>query len=76
MSGFKKVLGNQGLLRINSGLIPGHGGRKSCLSGGRRLPQMALWHGTHYQATWQFAAGAAYSCGPESLGAAGAVKRR
>jgi len=28
------------------------------------------------QATWQFGAGATYSCGPESLGAAGAVKRR
>ena len=28
------------------------------------------------QATWQFGAGATYSCGPESVGAAGAVKRR
>ena len=53
-----------------------------------RLPQQPSGSGARYgagnqsfwlkgdQATWQFAAGATYSCGPESLGAAGAVKRR
>ena len=53
-----------------------------------RLPQQPSGSGARYgagnqsfwlkgdQATWQFGAGAAYSCGPESLGAAGAVKRR
>ena len=53
-----------------------------------RLPQQPSGSGARYgagnqsfwlkgdQATWQFAAGAAYSCGPESVGAAGAVKRR
>ena len=53
-----------------------------------RLPQQPSGSGARYgagsqsfwlkgdQATWQFAAGATYSCGPESVGAAGAVKRR
>jgi len=53
-----------------------------------RLPQQPSGSGARYgaanqsfwlkgdQATWQFGAGATYSCGPESLGAAGAVKRR
>ena len=53
-----------------------------------RLPQQPSGSGARYgagnqsfwlkgdQATWQFTAGATYSCGPESLGAAGAVKRR
>ena len=53
-----------------------------------RLPQQPSGSGARYgaanqsfwlkgdQATWQFAGGATYSCGPESVGAAGAVKRR
>ena len=53
-----------------------------------RLPQQPSGSGARYgagnqsfwlkgdQATWQFGAGATYSCGPESVGAAGAVKRR
>ena len=53
-----------------------------------RLPQQPSGSGARYgagnqtfwlkgdQATWQFGSGATYSCGPESLGAAGAVKRR
>ena len=53
-----------------------------------RLPQQPSASGARYeaghqsfwlkgdQATWQFGLGATYSCGPESLGAAGAVKRR
>jgi membrane-bound inhibitor of C-type lysozyme len=53
-----------------------------------RLPQQPSGSGARYgagnqsfwlkgdQATWQFGAGATYSCGPESVGPAGAVKRR
>jgi len=53
-----------------------------------RLPQQPSGSGARYgagnqsfwlkgdQATWQVGAGAAYSCGPESVGPAGAVKRR